>query len=226
MSGKNRTSPEKIGPLVHLDMSGKYQTSPDLVTHIPNRMTSSNLVTCYHLLDENCSIYSQNDEVTKWWSHQNKHTSTVRCLWPVMVSGFRVLQAIIYLLKSYIRETSKAHQWLPKLTHSFVVHFDFRLSSSYRLFREINKNNRSKKLLTTNLLCLHQRRPLRRTREDAPVTIKAGQSLTEFGTHEPRLFIYLFIYYYLFIYSLSIYHLFIIIYLFIIIIYLFIQLII
>ena len=31
MSGKNRTSPEKIGPLVHPDMSGKYQTSPDLV---------------------------------------------------------------------------------------------------------------------------------------------------------------------------------------------------
>ena len=32
MSGKNRTSPEKIGPLVHPDMSGKYQTSPNLVT--------------------------------------------------------------------------------------------------------------------------------------------------------------------------------------------------
>ena len=32
MSGKNRTSPEKIGPLVHPDMSGKYQTSPDLKT--------------------------------------------------------------------------------------------------------------------------------------------------------------------------------------------------
>ena len=31
MSGKNRTSPEKIGPLVHPDMSGKYQTSPDLL---------------------------------------------------------------------------------------------------------------------------------------------------------------------------------------------------
>ena len=29
---KNRTSPEKIGPLVHPDMSGKYQTSPNLVT--------------------------------------------------------------------------------------------------------------------------------------------------------------------------------------------------
>ena len=31
MSGKNRTSPEKIGPLVHPDMSGKYQTSPNLM---------------------------------------------------------------------------------------------------------------------------------------------------------------------------------------------------
>ena len=31
MSGKNRTSPEKIGPLVHPDMSGKYQTSPNLI---------------------------------------------------------------------------------------------------------------------------------------------------------------------------------------------------
>ena len=29
---KNRTSPEKIGPLVHPDMSGKYQTSPNLLT--------------------------------------------------------------------------------------------------------------------------------------------------------------------------------------------------
>ena len=35
MSGKNRTSPEKIGPLVHPDMSGKYQTSPNLVIRLP-----------------------------------------------------------------------------------------------------------------------------------------------------------------------------------------------
>ena len=33
MSGKNRTSPEKIGPLVHPDMSGKYQTSPNLINN-------------------------------------------------------------------------------------------------------------------------------------------------------------------------------------------------
>ena len=32
MSGKNRTSPKKIGPLVHLDMSGKYGTGPTLLT--------------------------------------------------------------------------------------------------------------------------------------------------------------------------------------------------
>ena len=30
MSGKNRTSPEKIGPLIHPDMSGKYGTGPIL----------------------------------------------------------------------------------------------------------------------------------------------------------------------------------------------------
>ena len=145
----------------------------------------------------------------------NKHTSTVRCLW--QVSGFRVLQTISYLLKSYIWKTSIALRWLPKLTHSFVVHFDFRLSSSYRLFREIDKNKRSKNLLTTNLLCLHQRRPLRRTREDAPITIKAGQSSIKFGSHFIYLFIcllfnylflFIFIYLLLFIYYLFIYYLF------------------
>ena len=32
MSRKNRTSPEKIGPLVHSDMSGKYETGLNLTT--------------------------------------------------------------------------------------------------------------------------------------------------------------------------------------------------
>ena len=40
MSGKNRTSPEKIGPLVHPDMSGKYGTGPNLVNRSrPNWIT-------------------------------------------------------------------------------------------------------------------------------------------------------------------------------------------
>ena len=35
MSGKNQTSPKKIGPLVHLDMSGKYGTDLNLITTSP-----------------------------------------------------------------------------------------------------------------------------------------------------------------------------------------------
>ena len=46
MSGKNRTSPEKIGPLVHPDMSGKYQTSPDLIIRQVSRGGSASTLRC------------------------------------------------------------------------------------------------------------------------------------------------------------------------------------
>ena len=78
MSGKNRTSPEKIGPLVHPDMSGKYQTSPDLISARSHGTYTLNR----DMQSRNIGIYRRYIPIPVGWWIMPSHSL---CVSPILV---------------------------------------------------------------------------------------------------------------------------------------------
>ena len=84
MSGKNRTSPEKIRPLVHPDMSGKYGTGPNLFMAVEAALEWFTIALG--------SFYTGHCFAAARHCAASRCRYTVRCLWAAVVNhGSRAL---------------------------------------------------------------------------------------------------------------------------------------